>query len=1471
MLRQAIAAVVVLAVSGMPCWAQSGGEAFRDYPVMQGSAQELEMQLQSQLNQLGVPGRIMSDPERNRILVQGGENVHRFVQQYMGLPVSQSAASMQSSQSAVSFPTAQSRLAPSTNYPPQQAPVAQANGSGNASLQISNSGQSGLLTKTYNVAPEILDACAQQIRTHFAQSTQVRVATVVETSTLIVAAPAELHGQIAEQVTAVMANPNPHRVIQGGLVANPEQQVNTQQTKWDLRAPDHTQRYQQYAEQARQFDNGAARPQARAASGPTINQSHQYVPSNGEVLPKTLGHLAFQTDQGLGVSLHTDPRVLIGVLRQGLGDQFSQHPFVGVENGAIFTLHLGEAYGTVRLDWNLDSNKVIVRGYPQMQERMARLLAALDDPQALQNGEIQFTSLGAASPKTVMQLVQAVQRDQSGRQAGPSNYMVGNLFYRRQPQDGAPAPQNAQPQPVQQQPGNQSLLQPTPLAGANPQRPVRAEVIEGIGIVLTGTDQDLEQLRVLIDQIIEESELSEPLVESYTLRHVDSVTLADAVQSIYDQTYAVRRGPVTITPFVNPNSLLIIGQEGAVEQAKDLIRRLDQRGSPGAQFQVFPLQHASAVTVQGAIQQLYPGGGTAALEPQVVVIAADRSNTLIVRASQRDLLEVESLISKLDVGDTALDLEMQIFKLENSDATTLLDVLQQVIVGGQAAGGGGQFGGGGFGGQQQQAGATPASIVIRQYDMQTNQIVDEIRSGILSNVRITVDPRGNALVVAAPTDAMPLIAKLIETLDSIPGAEAQIKVFPVLNGDAAALVDMLRTLFGQQTTQGGGFGGQQQDVVGSPTGEGIVPLRFAVEARTNSVIAAGTANDLQIVESILLSLDADDVADRQTDVVRLKNVPAVDIANAITSILQTEADLLGDQNAFQLLQQQVVVVPESITNTLIITSTNRYYDQIMDIIETLDRDPPMVMIQVLIAEVGLNNTDEFGVELGLQDSILFDRSLLGDLVTTTNSVQTNNGGAVITDTQQIIQGASLTPGFLFGNPTTPLPNSGSDLSRSTAGSLGGQGLTSFSVGRINNDLGYGGLVLSASSESISFLLRALQESRRLDVISRPQIQTLDNQPAFVQVGQRVQLPTGSNFDTATGITQVTVGAPENVGIILGVVPRISLGKLDTLADDQVVMQIDVEKSEVGPESEGIPLSVNAQGDVLRSPRINTVTAQTTVSGVDGQTIVLGGLITKSETKVHRRVPVLASIPVLGHLFRYDLKSIRKTELMIILTPRIVRTPEEAEYLKRVESARMSWVLSDVNNMHGGDGLYSRYEPFGEPAMVVYPDLNPDGFLPTEGVPTPMDGPMHQPMHGMDPNQMGPGGMGSGNMQPGLAPAPNPPQDNFLQFNGNDGGVQQTGYSARGGQFNQGQFQQGQPYQSQYRGAFNGQTNYLGAPKLPAQSRPMEGMNYDTRYAPQQYNPQFYQQPGPQPPPGRQAPGRRAPTGQVPQYQFPPSR
>src|SRR5262249_55082117 len=158
--------------------------------------------------------------------------------------------------------------------------------------------------------------------------------------------------------------------------------------------------------------------------------------------------------------------------------------------------------------------------------------------------------------------------------------------------------------------------------------------------------------------------------------------------------------------------------------------------------------------------------------------------------------------------------------------------------------------------------------------------------------------------------------------------------------------------------------------------------------------------------------------------------------------------------------RDIVIVAEPISNTLLISSTPRYFADLERMIQQIDAMPPQVMIDVLVAEVTLNDDQEIGVEFGLQSPVLFQRSLgTGVTLTTTGTT----GGA-----PQI--GA---PGFsfpTFGTTVSPLPNS----ANISPGTVGFQGLGQLGVGRVSPTQGIGGLVFSASSNSFSLLLRALK-------------------------------------------------------------------------------------------------------------------------------------------------------------------------------------------------------------------------------------------------------------------------------------------------------------------------------------------------------------------------------------------------------------
>jgi hypothetical protein len=212
--------------------------------------------------------------------------------------------------------------------------------------------------------------------------------------------------------------------------------------------------------------------------------------------------------------------------------------------------------------------------------------------------------------------------------------------------------------------------------------------------------------------------------------------------------------------------------------------------------------------------------------------------------------------------------------------------------------------------------------------------------------------------------------------------------------------------------------------------------------------------------------------------------------------------------------------------------------------------------------------------------------------------------------------------------------------------------------------------------------------------------TIDNNISYVQVGQDVPRITGSTQNQFGGLQNTFIDVP--VGLIMQIQPR-------TNQDGLINMIVAVTRSRLGPEATGVVVGFGANGEVVRSPVIEKTVAQTRVTAYDGQTVVLGGLITKERATRSRRIPWLADIPLAGALFRFDTESEKRTELLVVMTPRVVNynDSEKLDMIKQVESSRMSWCLADVLNIHGDVGLSAGNGLWGPATSpVIYPDLQP---------------------------------------------------------------------------------------------------------------------------------------------------------------------
>ena len=771
--------------------------------------------------------------------------------------------------------------------------------------------------------------------------------------------------------------------------------------------------------------------------------------------------------------------------------------------------------------------------------------------------------------------------------------------------------------------------------------------------------------------------------------------------------------------------IILRGNPQDVEAMKKIIEEI-QKISEGIEpyVRVFQLQRASAVNVRETILELYsgststttgaarPAGGgqttgqtaqsaaTALQTPALrrfQIAADDRSNTLVVLASPQMMEELSRLIERLDVDGAPIVNELRVFQLKSAEATEVANILTQALTGqaatttGQAVGGtAGTVAGGG------PARLSDRSSVLRFVPLEGQSRM--VQSGILDEVRVTAQIRTNSVIVSAPASSMPLMASIVAELDKPPSIVASMKVFELKNADATNMRLTLAELFDLEPTTttgglGGGVGGlgattQFQRPVAVASGEQPpVSIRVAVDERTNSLVVSGPDSALLSVEAVVRKLDLSDIHNRKSTVYRLKNSYAIDVATALTQFFTNKRTIEGQAvgltaqqgtivGAFQRMEQDVVVVAldnslaaqlstaasitttatpatQGVSNMLLISASPRYFDQVIKMIEEMDAPQPQVMIQCIVANLLVNDDFEFGIEFGLQNDVLFSR-----------------GG---TPGSPDVPGS---PGFNF-NTTAPLGNTNAVH----PAEVGNQGLSNLGLGRaslIDGVNGAGGLILAASSKNISSLIRALQANGKLEILTRPQIMTMDGRTARVQVGEN--FPYVGNVNITTTATIPTVSFL-GIGVILTVKPSIT-------PDNRIYLEIVPEISELRELVNVQTITTNTDTITIQAPRTTTTTANTAVSVSDGQTIVLGGLIQRRTLCLERKIPWLGDLPHLGFLFRYSQERELKQELIIIMTPHIIRSEADAQRVKDIEAARLSWIINDATAIHGDLGLTS---------------------------------------------------------------------------------------------------------------------------------------------------------------------------------------
>ena len=449
--------------------------------------------------------------------------------------------------------------------------------------------------------------------------------------------------------------------------------------------------------------------------------------------------------------------------------------------------------------------------------------------------------------------------------------------------------------------------------------------------------------------------------------------------------------------------------------------------------------------------------------------------------------------------------------------------------------------------------------------------------------------------------------------------------------------------------------------------------KIVADERTNTLIVRANEAAFAEIEALLEELDVDiDPASRsQIHVVYLEHAKAEDVAQVLSNLTdegrrnsnaastrrrgndrgngrgsnrgpmgRPDSDKgsisEGSAGVTAAFEDGVKISSDENTNSLVIIASRESYAILKRVIDRLDIRRKQVFVEAVIMEMASDDS--------LDSGIAFHTGKPGE-----DGGTFSMGSAQLNSTSFGLDAQSLLSGLAMGV-------FGEAIDVAIPDGTGGSS--------------------TLSVPAFGVALNALQANSMVNILSTPNILTLDNEEAKIVVGRNIPFPISSGMD-ANG-NQLVSYQREDVAITLKVTPQIN-------ESNYVTLEIMQEVSEIEEDSSG--LDVTSAG-FITSKR----SAETTVLVKDNQTIVIGGLMGQTETEVETKVPLLGDIPLLGALFRGRRTSSRKTNMMIVLTPHIIDDPVDLEEVYRVKVAQRDEFLrrfygrSEVEQAHELDGL-----------------------------------------------------------------------------------------------------------------------------------------------------------------------------------------
>ncbi len=473
----------------------------------------------------------------------------------------------------------------------------------------------------------------------------------------------------------------------------------------------------------------------------------------------------------------------------------------------------------------------------------------------------------------------------------------------------------------------------------------------------------------------------------------------------------------------------------------------------------------------------------------------------------------------------------------------------------------------------------------------------------------------NTLII---TDSYANIERLIEIVEAldVETVDTVFEIIPVEYASAevmaknlAQVVSQGRTTRARRRTPARGQGNVQVQTED-------VSIKIIPDERTNSLIVIADPDTMAEVKSIIKALDVEiPKGTGKINVYYLKYADAENVASVLTAISKSagtkakpgqppKAAAAGKVTEVPVeFEEPVEVTADKATNSLVIIANPQDYEILKSVIEKLDVRRPQVLVEALVVEMTYDRALELGVEWrSTNDPTTSDFSVVGG---------TNFG--------EIAGIANL--------GTSPV--------------VGASGLFLAAID--------GTITLNGEEfANIAALIRTLQTKGDVNVLSTPHLLTTDNEEAEIIVSDNIPFQTSQKFDSNGN--PIFTFEYRDVGLTLRFTPQIN-------DDNYVKLKLFQEISQVLSFTTGT--STNAPSTTRRS-------AKTTVVTRDGSTIVIGGLIQDNDEYNVSSVPCLGDLPLLGYLFRVERKTKRKTNLLIFLTPHVIKTVEQIERITEIK-------------------------------------------------------------------------------------------------------------------------------------------------------------------------------------------------------------